>query len=112
MIDKIARDFSLGEFESAYSYLSEDIKWHVVGESKTQGREAVIARCKETRAYFDSINTDFTVFKLIESGNQVIITGSGIFDNNGNVTRIDACDIYTFNEENQLIEIESYCVPI
>ena len=112
MIDKIARDFSLGEFESAYSYLSEDIKWLVVGESKTQGREAVIARCKETRAYFDSINTDFTVFKLIESGNQVIITGSAIFDNNGNVTRIDACDIYTFNEENQLIEIESYCVPI
>lgn len=112
MIEKIARDFSLGEFESAYSYLSEDIKWHVVGESKTQGREAVIARCKETRAYFDSIKTDFTVFKLIESGNQVIITGSGIFDNNGNVTRIDACDIYTFNEENQLIEIESYCVPI
>ena len=112
MIDKIARDFSVGEFESAYSYLSEDIKWLVVGESKTQGREAVIARCKETRAYFDSINTDFTVFKLIESGNQVIITGSAIFDNNGNVTRIDACDIYTFNEENQLIEIESYCVPI
>ena len=112
MIDKIARDFSLGEFESAYSYLSEDIKWHVVGESKTQGREAVIARCKETRAYFDPNKTDFTVFKLIESGNQVIITGSAIFDNNGNVTRIDACDIYTFNEENQLIEIESYCVPI
>lgn len=112
MIDKIARDFSVGEFESAYSYLSEDIKWLVVGESKTQGREAVIARCKETRAYFDSINTDFTVFKLIESGNQVIITGSAIFDNNGNVTRIDACDIYTFNEEHQLIEIESYCVPI
>lgn len=112
MIEKIARDFSLGEFESAYSYLSEDIKWHVVGESKTQGREAIIARCKETRTYFDSINTDFTVFKLIESGNQVIITGSGIFDNNGDVSRIDACDIYTFNEEHQLIEIESYCVPI
>ncbi|HLR59538.1 MAG TPA: nuclear transport factor 2 family protein [Pseudogracilibacillus sp.] len=112
MIEKIARDFSVGEFDSAYSYLSEDIKWHVVGESTILGSEAVIERCKQSRTYFDSIKTDFTVLKTIKSGNQVIITGSGIFDNNGNVTRIDACDIYTFNEENQLIEIESYCVPI
>ncbi|MFL2135691.1 nuclear transport factor 2 family protein [Ruoffia sp. FAM 24228] len=112
MLEKIARDFSVGEFESAYTFLSEDIKWHVVGESTTQGREDVMERCQQSRDYFDSIETDFTVFKLIESGNQVIITGSGIFDNNGVVSRIDACDIYTFNEEHQLIEIESYCVPV
>ena len=35
-----------------------------------------------------------------------------VFDNNGDVSRIDACDLYTFDEENQLIEIESYCVSI
>ncbi|MGO1432948.1 MAG: hypothetical protein ACTHVZ_04170 [Ruoffia tabacinasalis] len=75
-------------------------------------REAIMERCQQSRDFFDSIKTDFTVFKLIESGNQVIITGSAIFDNNGAVSRIDACDLYTFDEENQLIEIESYCVSI
>lgn len=55
MIDKIARDFSLGEFESAYPYLSEDIKWHVVGESTTQGRE---------RSYHGTLSTESGFFRF------------------------------------------------
>lgn len=108
----IAKAFSSGNFEQTYPYLSEEVTWNVVGENVFQGKSDVIANCEQTAKYFKSIQTDFKTEDLISIDNKVVIRGTGEFFKDGKrVNLITACDVYEFNDNNELETIYSYCIP-
>lgn len=108
----IAKSFSLSDFQVTYPYLDETISWRTVGEEPIVGKQAVIDHTQQVRQYFNTIETDFEVEEVIGTDNKIIVTGVGRFNNQGNKSRVDACDIYSFNNDGLLVSIESYCVPI
>ena len=109
---EIAALFSQGKFEHTYPYLSEDILWNVIGEKAFKGKATVIANCEQTAAYFNSVQTIFSTEDIIVSDNKVIVRGTGEFIRNGErVNLIMACDVYEFNDKNELVTILSYCIP-
>ncbi|HSI74629.1 MAG TPA: nuclear transport factor 2 family protein [Lunatimonas sp.] len=110
-ISELAQAFSLGEFEEVYPYLSVQIIWIVVGENEFEGKEAVIENCKQVRQYFDSVTTEFKTNLVITDGNKVVVTGTAKFFRNGKqVSFIPACDVYEFDDRQQIEKITSYCI--
>jgi hypothetical protein len=109
---QIAEAFSNGNFELAFPYLSEKITWNVVGENVFKGKESVIANCKQTADYFNSVQTVFNTDEVIASNNKVVVSGTAEFIKDGKrVNFISACDVYEFNSKNELEKISSYCIP-
>ncbi|WP_107038646.1 nuclear transport factor 2 family protein [Brumimicrobium mesophilum] len=110
-IKEIAENFSKGEFERVTDFLSENVVWNIVGENKFQGKNAVIKNCNQTATYFKTIDTDFRTKDVLVLENKVIITGTAEFSKGGEILNlISACDFYHFNENEEIIEISSYCI--
>ena len=108
----IAESFSNGKFELAFPYLSELIIWNVIGENIFEGKSEVIANCKQTTNYFNSVKTNFKTNNIIAIDNKVVVTGTAEFIREGKrVSFVSACDVYEFNDDNQLVKISSYCIP-
>ena len=108
---EIAKFFSLGNFELTFPYLSENIIWNVIGEKVFEGKAAVLANCKQTREYFDSVQTDFRIENIIAEDDKVVVAGTAAFTRGGKqVNFISACDLYEFNESHQLQKISSWCI--
>ena len=109
---EIAEFFSLGSFEVTFSYLSDSITWNIVGEKVFEGKAAVVANCDQTRAYFNTVQTDFRIDNIIAEDNQVVVRGTAAFMRDGKqINYVSACDVYEFNDHNQLERISSYCIP-
>ncbi|EFS04016.1 hypothetical protein [Listeria seeligeri] len=108
----IAESFSIGRFEGIYPCLSDSIEWNIVGEDTIMGVESVISKCEETSAYFKSVTTKFTIKNIIIENHQVVINGVAVFEKNDEISCINACDIYSFNESGLLQKIESYCIAV
>lgn len=110
--EKIAEFFSSGSFEHTFPYLSENIVWNVIGENVFEGKSAVVANCKQTSKYFNSIQTDFKIDDIITKDNKVVVSGTAEFIRDGKrINFISACDVYEFNSSNELKKISSYCIP-
>ena len=111
-IRQIAEDFSNGKFESVYDNLSENVEWHVFGERIVTGKKAVIENCEQTASYFKSVTTDFKTYNIIEGALRIAINGRAEFIRNGKtLSVVNACDVYEFNNEGNLLKICSYCIP-
>ncbi|MBF0385745.1 MAG: nuclear transport factor 2 family protein [Candidatus Omnitrophica bacterium] len=109
---EIAESFSNGKFELIFPYLSEKIIWIVVGENVFKGKDSVIANCKQTAEYFNSVHTVFNTDEIIETNDRVVIRGTAEFKRDGRRDSfISACDVYEFNDKNELEIISSYCIP-
>ena len=109
---EIAESFSNGLFELTFPYLSENIIWNVVGENVFKGKAEVVDNCRQTSEYFKSVETNFKTDDIIVTENKVVIRGTGEFLRSGKrVNLITACDVYEFNNENELEKISSYCIP-
>ncbi|MEM8969022.1 MAG: nuclear transport factor 2 family protein, partial [Bacteroidota bacterium] len=104
----IAVAFSNGDFEQIYPYLSETITWNIIGEEVFQGKSKVVENCKRTAEYFGSVETDFRTEDTIVTNNKVVVRGTGEFKRDGiRVNLITACDVYEFNQKNELENISS-----
>lgn len=111
--EEIATAFSHGNFEVTFPYLSEAIIWTVIGEREFQGKASVVANYNQTAKYFSSVETKFESLDLIAAKNKVVIQGSGEFLKDGKrLNFISACDVYEFNDSNELTKISSYCIPM
>lgn len=67
--------------------------------------------CGQVAGYFKSVTTDFKTLNVIEDNNRVAVSGTAEFIRDGKtVNFISACDIYEFNENNELTTITSYCI--
>lgn len=110
-LSQIAASFSGGDFEKAYPYFSDHITWDIVGENSFTGKKAVIENCEQVAAYFKSVTTRFTTAHIIADNNRVAINGTAEFLRDGTrVAFVWACDVYEFNEQQELQKITSYCI--
>lgn len=109
---EIAHCFSMGEFEKTYSFIADDITWHVVGEEVYKGKTNLVHHCTEVSQYFKSVETCFQINHIICQDNKVVVTGTAKFSNHGvQLAFVSASDLYEFNAQNLLIKITSYCIP-
>lgn len=109
---EIAELFSNGKFAEVMDFLSDRIVWNVVGESTFKGKEEVKENCEQTAEYFKSVQTDFKTDQVILSDKTVIVIGTAEFRREGKrVNFISACDVYDFNDKNEIEKISSYCIP-
>lgn len=109
---RLAQAFSSGRFENVYEHMADDIIWNIVGENIFSGKDAVVAKCKQTAVYFNQVTTIFNITNSIASKNRVAINGTAEFiRTNKRVAFVSACDVYEFNEEGLLQTITSYCIP-
>lgn len=107
----ISEAFSNGNFEVTFPYLSETIEWNKIGEETLLGKNNVIKSCKEISKYFESITTKFNTLNVIAENNIVVVNGTGEFFKNGEqLSFASASDVYIFNNDNELQQIDSYCI--
>lgn len=108
---EIARAFSNGEFEKTYYYIADNAEWTVIEENKFTGKQAIIDNCKQVENYFKSITTDFNTLNIIADDNKVVVNGTAEFiSGKERVSFVSACDVYEFDDSNQLKKITSYCI--
>ena len=111
-IKDIAQLFSIGQFSQIQSYFSEDIVWEIVGERQLSNLAQVLEYCQSLENYFRTVKHEFQIQAIHQSKHHVIIQGTAKFYNSSQTTHISACDVYHFNAENQLTQIQSYCISI
>lgn len=108
---EIAKAFSNGEFEKTYDYIAENAEWMVIEEDKFTGKQAIIDNCEQVGNYFKSVTTNFKTLNIIADGNNVVINGTADFLRDGKrISFVYACDVYAFNDANQIQKITSYCI--
>ncbi|TKC05857.1 nuclear transport factor 2 family protein [Pedobacter frigoris] len=108
---EIAKAFSNGEFEKTNKFISENAVWTVVEEDTFIGRQAIIDNCEQVGNYFQSVITDFKTLNIIAEGNKVVISGTAEFlRDKKRISFVSACDIYEFDDTNQIQSITSYCI--
>ncbi len=108
---EIAKAFSNGEFEKTYKFISDTAVWTIVEEDTFIGKQAISENCEQVGNYFKSVTTDFKTLNIIAEGNKVVINGTAEFlRDNQRVSFVSACDIYEFDENNQIQKITSYCI--
>jgi ketosteroid isomerase-like protein len=108
---EIAKAFSNGEFEKTNKFISDTAIWTVVEEDTFIGKQAVIENCEQVSSYFQSVITDFKTLNIITEGNKVVINGTAEFlRDNKRVSFVSACDVYEFDDNNQIQNITSYCI--
>lgn len=95
----IAIAFSNGKFEENYKYLADDIEWNIFGENLLHGKESVIKHCEQVAQYFQSVNTDFETYHVIEDLTVIAINGKAEFRREKKkIAVVNSCDIYEFND--------------
>ena len=109
-IEKIAQEFSIGNFDSIFQYLSENVQWNIIGQASFKGKTDVMLNCKNTAQYFKSVQTNFLTEDILTYKNKVVVIGTAEFLRDGK--RLDfiyATDIYEFNQDKIINKISSYC---
>src|SRR5688500_2187470 len=108
---QIAEAFSNGRFDLTYPFLADDIEWNIVEENKFSGKQAVIENCDRTASYFKSVTTNFETHNIIADEKKIVINGTAEFlRDNKRVSFVSACDVYEFNDKDELEKISSYCI--
>lgn len=108
----IATCFSTGQFSQIQSYFSETITWEIVGEQQLSGFDQVLKHCQSIEHYFTSVAHEFHIQAIHQTGHHVIVQGEAQFHDTKQKSLISACDVYTFDALNQLVQIQSYCISI
>ncbi len=64
--------------------------------------------CEQTANYFKSVKTNFKTINVITETNRIAINGTTeLIRDNKRVAFISACDVYEFNDNNELQKITS-----
>ena len=107
----IAQAFSGGNFAQCFPYLTDQTVWNTPGEQYLKGRQEIEAFCEKVSAYFSSVTTNFQQLNLIENEQCVAINGTAEFIRDGErINFVSSCDVYEFDEENNIKSITSYCI--
>ena len=110
--EQIAEAFSHHDFEATYPYLTDDVRWNIVGERLVEGKEKIIAVCRESAAYLTGVTTDFVKFRTVVTDDCVVIDSVAEYtDNEEKTSRVASCDIYNFTNS-KVSEITSYTVEV
>ena len=108
---EIAENFSNGKFDLCFDYITEQTFWDTPGEQYLKGKKEIEVFCKNIANYFKSVTTNFKQLNLIENENAVVINGTAEFLRNGKrISFVSSCDVYKFDEDNNIVSIHSYCI--
>jgi len=107
---EIAKAFSNGEFDKIKDFIAHDAIWEVVEEDIFIGKNAIVENCNQVGQYFKSVTTNFKTLNVIAENNKVVVNGTAEFIRDGKrVSFVSACDLYEFNDSNQIQKVTSYC---
>jgi limonene-1,2-epoxide hydrolase len=110
--EQIAEAFSHHDFEATYPYLTDDVRWNIVGERLVEGKEQVIAVCRESAAYLRGVTTDFVKFRTVVTDDCVVVDSVAEYtDKEEKTSNVASCDIYDFTN-GKVSEITSYTVEV
>ena len=108
----IAEAFSRHRFTEVYPHLSADAAWISRGQSRVDGRDAVIAACEESAAELGQLTTHFLGFRSLGDGDLVAVETVGRYvEPDGAASFVASVDLYDF-VDGQLVRIVSYAVEI
>ena len=111
-IKEVATAFSSGKFDITYPHIATNAHWTIVGDSGYVGKNAIEEQCKKVAAYFKTVDTLFSLHRVIVDSTQVVIEGTAEFSkNNKRLSFVYACDLYEFDKDYRLTKITSYCIP-
>lgn len=103
--------FSIGEFEKIYDFIVDDAVWIVLEENMFTGKQEIIENCKQVSNYFKTITTKFETINVIEENKKIVVNGTAEFlKDNIRVSFVSACDLYEFNDNDNIQKITSYCI--
>jgi ketosteroid isomerase-like protein len=104
--------FSNGEFDKVYDFIADNAEWIVIEENTFTGKKAIIDNCKQVGSYFKSVTTKFVTLNVIAENGNVAVNGTAEFlRDNKRVSFVSACDLYEFNDKDQILKVTSYCIP-
>ena len=104
--------FSNGEFDKVYDFIADNAEWIVIEENTFTGKKAIIDNCKQVGIYFKSVTTKFVTLNVIAEYGNVVVNGTAEFlRDNKRVSFVSACDLYEFNDKDQILKVTSYCIP-
>jgi limonene-1,2-epoxide hydrolase len=110
--EQIAEAFSRHDFEAAYPYLADDVRWNMVGERLVESKEKVIAVCRESAAYLTGVTTDFVELRTVVTDDCVVVDSVAEYtDKEEKTSRVASCDIYDFTN-GKVSKITSYTVEV
>jgi limonene-1,2-epoxide hydrolase len=110
--EQISEAFSRHDFEATYPYLTDDVRWNIVGQRPVEGKEKVISVCRESAAYLTGVATNFVRFRSIVTDDCVVIDSVANYtDKEEKLSYVASCDIYDFTN-GRVSEITSYTVEV
>lgn len=109
-IEQIAEAFCSHRFAETFPYMTDDIKWTMIGREELIGREAVIAHCNQGLKFLETVSTTYPKLKIYRAETCVIVEGAAQFrDKENQTSSVASCDVFHFSN-GQLVEITSYVI--
>ena len=100
--------FKNNDIPAFLSYCTRDIRWNIIGQSSTQGKDSILQMMAATPGECPDIAID-TIFS---AANKTACTGTfTMVKNEGENERFHFCDIYEFKED-EIQTLDSYVVAI
>lgn len=107
---KLSEEFSKGNFEKTYDYMTDDIVWDAIGQPAVQGKADVVEYCEKMKV--EMASAVLTNTNLTAENDTVVVEGFCQSANeSGEPANVRYCDVYRFENE-QLKHITSYCIAV
>ncbi len=101
----ICEEISKGNFELYKSYLADDVRWNILGNSPIIGKEQVQEILKMSQLESFPV---ITIKTVISEGNIVVIESTGVATTkNGKPYNQTYCDVYHF-KDGKINEFSTY----
>jgi hypothetical protein len=111
-IEELAEAFSRHRFAEVYPYLSDDVRWDVVGDRLVVGRADVVSTCEQSAEYLAGVTTDFRRFRVVVGGDRVVVDSEAEYaGRDGESSVVASCDLYDFSG-GRLAAITSYTIQL
>jgi hypothetical protein len=109
--EQIAEAFSRHRFAETYPFLSDGVRWDIVGGPQLAGRDAVIETCTRSADDLTGVTTTFSRFRTVVGAGSVVVDSEASYADAAGCTRVASCDIYDF-AGGQLTAITSYTLEL
>jgi ketosteroid isomerase-like protein len=105
LLKEISEEFAKGNMEFVEPYLSDDIKWNIIGENSIIGKEQVLEVSKMLQLESFPV---ITIKNIVAEGNYVVVESTGVAKTKeGKPYNQTYCEIFRFIN-NKVQEITTY----
>jgi ketosteroid isomerase-like protein len=111
-LEELNAAFERGDVDFILDHMTDDIHWHMVGDSPVEGKEAVE---REMRAPNDGRLPTLHVESIITHGNRAAVEGTMTMpEENGHVKTYAFCDVYEMSGfgSNQVRALKAFVIEL